>query len=291
MQKRYRKRIPWGIGALAIAVAGLAPASASADIIVFSAQLSAADEVPALGVRDPSGEQNTLVFTLFTPSGGSQDIVLADTTAGIGSFPADCFRIDISTIRCPATAYAGLIGDLGGGDDRFIFNYPSSEANGPYETNIIDLIFGAGNDQVSLEAAFLKIASEVKYALGPGNDAGAIRGQIIFGAPRKAKAGQSSVKRAVEVLGGSGRDLISGGKGAEVLKGGDGGQLLNGGPGADTMKGGNGSDKMNGGGGSDLMFGGPGIDFMYGNGGRDFIRGGGANDHGNGGAGDDNVKD
>jgi hypothetical protein len=281
--KRPRSKALLGLAALSIAVLGLAPAGASAAMGTSRAPLcEMRPDLCTVRLTDPVGEKNNLVATLLTPAGGKQDLVIADTVAGIADpIPPDCARIDLTIIRCPANLYGGLSGSLGGGDDSFTLDIPPSEADRPFEPNFMDLIFGAGDDQLTVVVK--NIAAEVKYALGPGNDTGVIRGQFIFSpADRKTGRAVSTAKRAAEVSGGAGRDRISGGNGAEVLKGGSG---------RDQLKGGQGSDKVFGGGGSDLMFGGPGVDFMFGNAGRDFIRGGGANDHGTGGAGDDNVKD
>lgn len=273
---RYGKRILFAT-VLSIAICGLVPSVAFAGLTV-SSQSGGPGGANLIVVGDSVGEDNSVVWTLFTPAGGSQDIVLADTTAGIADpIPDDCARIDGETIRCPSINFSGLVGGFGSGPDSLIFNLPGTEGAGWGFTPLLNVGFGSGNDSHTLFAAV-----PVIVRVDGGDESDSLSFGVHLGVGFRKRATASATKRMVHANGGGGRDAISGGPGGQVLRGGAG---------ADQMKGGKGSDRMFGGGGPDAMFGGPGVDFMYGNGGRDFIRGGGANDHGTGGAGDDNVKD
>ncbi|MGA0597688.1 calcium-binding protein [Enterovirga sp. CN4-39] len=126
-------------------------------------------------------------------------------------------------------------------------------------TNIENLLFGAGNDQV------IGGNADDTFDGGDGNDTltGGAGDDTLFGA-----AGHDVLN------GGSGDDTLDGGAGDDVMNGGSGDDILLGGTGNDVISGGSGDDRIVGGAGNDVLTGGSGQDtFVFGFGtGHDTIR-------------------
>ena len=101
--------------------------------------------------------------------------------------------------------------------------------------------------------------------------------------------GTAGVTNILNLIGGSGADILSGDLLDNHINGGEGDDTLNGNDGQDTLVGDNGNDQLNGGLGDDQLLGSEGDDILKGDAGDDFLFGGLDADTLSGGDGDDNL--
>jgi uncharacterized delta-60 repeat protein len=183
--------------------------------------------------------------------------------------------------------------DLASSTTNLIFNLNSFNFTGLSLSGIQSIVnveavrelkTGAGNDQISLDAAD---TLERIIQSGLGNDfvsTGAGFDYLVGGAGNDTLIGNAG---ADTIYGENGQDSIEGGDDADRLFGGNDDDLVNGGTGRDEISGGAGNDRLDGGGdqdniwgegGNDTIDGGAGNDYLWGNQGADLVLGGGGND-------------
>jgi Ca2+-binding RTX toxin-like protein len=165
---------------IALAIALAAPAGASAGVQANAATVLGE---PYIFVLDSSEAQNRMAVTTVEVVEGFPDIVIGDTSAGIvDPIPPDCARVDPTIIRCPASNYVGLMGDLGPGDDFLSvardFGYRSAgfpaagTAAGP--AGLVRMQFGPGADAASDLSPYRDVwkggSGRDRFNSGPGND-------------------------------------------------------------------------------------------------------------------------
>jgi Ca2+-binding RTX toxin-like protein len=224
------RKLGAGLMAIPLAVAAvlIAPASASA-VEVRMVQIES--KIVEVDLTDTRDVPNVIAITAVTPSGGSPDLVIGDTTAGIPDpIPSVCARIDPEIIRCPADLFGVQLEIkpvLRGGKDEFTITLDVNPV-------ISDL-------------------TEVHASLGKGADTVRDFSEFMdffvggFGADT--------------MIAGPGRDKVKGGPGPDKAKGGPGRDLLLGGGQNDLLLGGANRDVIDcGAGPHDIGVGGPGRD-------------------------------
>lgn len=192
--------------------------------------------------------------------------------------------------------------------DNGAFTLSDGAAGSGFE--VLSLVFGRGDDTVSIGPAFEVLA----FAAGAGTDSAALDFSTAnsgIGAERSGAfwalsggyARDNHVLLAsvenLTLLAGSGGDRIHGAGFASVqlfgnsgddwLAGSNGGDTLHGDSGADVLLGGSGDDNIAGGSENDRLLGGAGGDHLWGDGGNDSLYGGSNRDYLYGGTGNDRL--
>lgn len=165
----------------ATALLALLPAVASAVKITYGQY-----QPMTLDITDDDGVENDVALTKVEVVAGHPDVVVGDTKAGIADpIPPECVRVDASIIRCPAGIIVGVIGFLGGGNDRLSvsedFGYRSfspgnrfSAATAAAVNPFVRVQFGPGADLASDLSPYRDIwnggPGKDRFNSGPGND-------------------------------------------------------------------------------------------------------------------------
>src|SRR4051794_4885006 len=166
--------------AIAIAAAMIAPSGAGAVKVTYGQF-----QPRTLDITDDAGVDNEVAITTVTVVAGHPDAVVGDTKAGIPDpIPPECARVDPNIVRCPATGLVGVIGFLGGGNDRVSvaedFGYRAFEpstrlaAGSSAAAPFVRIQFGAGADLGSDLSPYRDIwnggSGKDRFNSGPGND-------------------------------------------------------------------------------------------------------------------------
>jgi hypothetical protein len=201
----------------ALCAALLAPAGAQAVKVTYGQY-----EPMTLDITDDADVDNEVAITTVTVVPGHPDAVVGDLKAGIPDpIPAECARVDANIVRCPATILVGVVGFLGGGNDRLSvaedFGYgrwaafdrsAQSSATSPF----VRIQFGAGADVGSDLSPYRDIwnggTGRDRLSSGPGND-------LVRGGPQNDIIDCGPGHHDVGVGGPGKRDL---GRRCEVVK-------------------------------------------------------------------------
>ena len=125
------------------------------------------------------------------------------------------------------------------------------EADGTAIASSVEAIIVSGSARAMISLATSAAGTAAQFAELEVIDAEDNSGGVTFSAD--LDGGTTILTQALEMSGGSGKDMFTGGGGADKLMGNGGNDTLVGGEGADTITGGAGGDTMNGGGGDDVF--------------------------------------
>ena len=229
-----------GMGISVNGKAGMAAIGTDATVIHNMAGRSAGDPRYS-GVLD----------VVLTANGSKDDAATAGTGAAKLTVTAD---EEIETLSIESNANpAGKAAAATYQNTLVLMGADNAAGSAGVDSNVMKAIVVSGSARAMVSATTSANGAVAQFANLELIDAEDNTGGVTFSALIDVNGTPTALTQALEMSGGSGKDMFTGGDGADELMGNGGGDTLNGGGGDDTITGGAGGDTMTGGSGTNTF--------------------------------------